>query len=167
MDDWEINNKGKVVSHAVNTYHDAFFIVDNDSSLLLIEGSTGFNSSNQSSAAKLFKFFSDNTSVEFGLITSDDYSFVITNHEEGSINVDMVAEKMNNNGNRIGLIMHSHPHNSPPSGFGGDKRDGGDKIAASLMPFVEHYVYLPKYNAVINYDMFTCYHMTSFDWMFK
>ena len=193
MDEWEINKMGSIVKQLENTEHDIFFIVDDDGnrilkndgsylsisfddnsfqsnddiSLLGVTGSNGFNACNEINGARLIKFLADNTSVEFGLITTDDISFVVTNHSFDKINVDAVAERLNNRGYRIGLIMHNHPNNSPPSGFEKEIQGKGDKAAACIMPLVEHYVYLPKFNSVISYDMFGCYCITQFDWLFN
>jgi RHS repeat-associated protein len=113
---------------------------------------TSFSVANESSGANLFKFFADNTKIEFGLIhTQSDGSTVMTNHKEGEVNATMTALKLSEKGQTVTSILHNHPNNSQPSGFRvGDTK--GDKFAADYLPNVDRYVYQPQNNALVMYD---------------
>ncbi len=94
---------------------------------------TTFSVNSESSGAELFKFFADNTKIEFGLInTQNDGSTVMTNHKEGSVNASATAKTLSDNGKTVTSVVHNHPNNSNPSGFRtGDT--SGDKFAANLI----------------------------------
>jgi uncharacterized protein RhaS with RHS repeats len=117
-----------------------------------LTNTTSFSVANESSGAGLFKFFADNTKIEFGLInTTDNGSTVMTNHKENSVNVSAKAQELNDKGQTITSIAHNHPNSSQPSGFKtGDKT--GDKFAAMYLPNIERYVYITKNNTLIMYD---------------
>ncbi len=111
----------------------------------------------ESRGSELFKFFADNTKIEFGLInTMSDGSTVMTNHKEGSVSASATAKKMSDKGQTVTSVVHNHPNNSQPSGF----RTGatsGDKFAANLLInshgyTVERYVYQPKTGNLIMFD---------------
>ena len=173
-DIWEINKEGKVVNHIEDKSKDAFFMVDNDGkrkeSISFKYGTikdfkkanwfrnaTSFNVSSESAGAELFKFFADNTMIEYGLInTESNGSTVMTNHEESSVEASKMAKEMDGNGQKITSIVHNHPHNREPSGFiKGNKR--GDKFSAlqlltSQGCIVDRYVYKPKDGSLVPYD---------------
>ena len=116
---------------------------------------TSFSINNESDGANLFKFFANNTKIEFGLInTQNNGSLVMTNHQEHSIKVSKQAKRLSMNGATVTSIVHNHPNNSYPSGF--RKKDNhGDKYAAALISNskgyrVEHYVYQPQKGAFNN-----------------
>jgi hypothetical protein len=118
---------------------------------------TSFSVNSESSGTELFKFFADNTKIEFGLInTMSDGSTVMTNHKEGSVSASATAKKMSDKGQTVTSVVHNHPNNSQPSGF----RTGatsGDKFAANLLInshgyTVERYVYQPKTGNLIMFD---------------
>ena len=118
---------------------------------------TSFSINNESDGANLFKFFANNTKIEFGLInTQNNGSLVMTNHQEHSIKVSKQAKRLSMNGATVTSIVHNHPNNSYPSGF--RKKDNhGDKYAAALISNskgyrVEHYVYQPQKGRLIMYD---------------
>ena len=118
---------------------------------------TSFSINNESDGANLFKFFANNTKIEFGLInTQNNGSLVMTNHQEHSIKVSKQAKRLSMNGATVTSIVHNHPNNSYPSGF--RKKDNhGDKYAAALISNskgyrVERYVYQPQKGRLIMYD---------------
>jgi len=114
---------------------------------------TSFSITSEAAGADLFKFFADNTKVEFGLInTKDNGSTVMTNHKEGTVAVSMTAQKLSDKGQTITSIIHNHPNNTDPSGFEvGDK--SGDKFAADkYLPNVERHVYQSQNNVLVMYD---------------
>ena len=113
---------------------------------------TSFSVTREAAGADLFKFFADNTKIEFGLInTKDNGSLVMTNHKEGSVEASKTAQKLSDKGQTVTSILHNHPDNSQPSGFEkGATR--GDKFAANILPNVERFVYQPKNNALVMYD---------------
>ena len=133
---------------------------------------TSFNVSDQSSGAELFKFFADNTMIEYGLInTESNGSVVMTNHNEGSVQVIKMAKRMNKNGQTITSIVHNHPHNTRPSGFNPDDTHG-DKFAVSHFQTsqgkkVEYYVYQPKYGTLVEFDNKMIYGKTPWGAMFS
>ena len=49
---------------------------------------------------------------------------VMTNHKEGSVNASRMAKKMNDKGQKITSIVHNHPNNKDPSGFGNNDNRG-------------------------------------------
>jgi RHS repeat-associated protein len=118
---------------------------------------TSFSVINEAAGADLFKFFADNTKIEFGLInTMSNGSTVMTNHKEGSVSASATAQKLSDKGQTVTSVVHNHPNNSQPSGF----RVGatsGDKFAANLLINshgyqVERYVYQPNSGNLVLYD---------------
>lgn len=105
---------------------------------------TSFSVANEASGAELFKFFADNTKIEYGLInTQNDGSTVMTNHNETSVSASATAQKMADNGQIVTSVIHNHPepYSINPSGFGPKAKDG-DKFAARMyVPNAERYVY--------------------------
>ena len=173
-DIWEINGKGVIVNHIKDNSKDAFFLVDNRGNRIksiafkygTIKGykkatrhrnTTSFNVSSESAGAELFKFFADNTMIEYGLInTESNGSTVMTNHEENLVKASKMAKEMDDNGERITSIVHNHPHNGEPSGFGKNSKVG-DKFSASQLLksqgcLVSRFVYKPKTGSLVAYD---------------
>ncbi|MDR0810826.1 MAG: hypothetical protein LBN23_00910, partial [Paludibacter sp.] len=114
---------------------------------------TSFSITSEAAGADLFKFFADNTKIEFGLInTQDNGSLVMTNHKENSVRASATAQKLSDKGQTVTSILHNHPDNSQPSGFRtGDT--SGDKFAADkYLPNVDRYVYHPRNGSLIQYD---------------
>ena len=184
-DVWEINNQGKIVNQIKDKNQDAFYMVDKNGNRTFstdadgnkhynsisfeygtITGSkeagwfrdaTSFGVNSESSGAELFKFFEDNTKIEYGLInTQSDGSTVMTNHKESSVSVSATAKKLSDKGQTVTSVVHNHPNSSNPSGFRkGDTR--GDKFAANLLTNshgyqVERYVYQPRTGNLVAYD---------------
>ena len=188
-DVWEINNERRIVNHIKDKSKDAFYIVDNDGkrkeSIFFKYGTiqdykkstwfrstTSFNVSSESAGAELFKFFADNTMIEYGLInTESNGSMVMTNHKESSVEASKMAKKMNDDGQKVTSIVHNHPHNSDPSGFNkGSTR--GDKFSALLLlksqgRLVDHYVYTPKDGSLVPYDDTQIYGRVSWGLVFR
>ena len=120
--------------------------------LFFKKDATSFSVANEASGASLFKFFADNTKIEFGLInTQSNGSTVMTNHKEGSVKASLTAQQLSDKGQTVTSIIHNHPNSTQPSGFrAGDT--SGDKFAANILPNVDRYVYQPKNNALVMYD---------------
>ena len=179
-DVWEIDELGRVRNRIKDTNTDSFYMVSvaKDGTYQrtgqsisfeygtvtaskrsnLFRSFTSFAVNSESSGAELFKFFADNTKIEFGLInTLNDGSTVMTNHEEGSVSVSAAAKELSNKGQTVTSIVHNHPYNSNPSGFKkGD--NSGDKFAAKQLIkshgyIVERYVYKPKTSLLVEYDI--------------
>ena len=173
MDIWEINSTGYVVNRIEDKEQDSFYIVDKNSDgewertgeSISFEYETFKNDSektyfegNTEASADLFKFLADNTSVEMGMISTDSYSVVFSDNNEGSINMKTVAKDIKNNGDILQSFVHSHPGNTIPSGFNeGEKRYTGDRSVAWLFDTsqgkqINHYIYAPKYGVLIQYN---------------
>ena len=173
MDIWEINSTGYVVNRIEDKEQDSFYIVDKNSDgewerteeSISFEYGTFKNDSektyfegNTEASADLFKFLADNTSVEMGMISTDSYSVVFSDNNEGSINMKTVAKDIKNNGDILQSFVHSHPGNTIPSGFNeGEKRYTGDRSVAWLFDTsqgkqINHYIYAPKYGVLIQYN---------------
>ncbi|MFR8632528.1 MAG: RHS repeat-associated core domain-containing protein, partial [Barnesiella intestinihominis] len=120
--------------------------------LFFKKDATNFSVADEASGASLFKFFADNTKIEFGLInTQSNGSTVMTNHKEGSVKASLTAQQLSDKGQTVTSIIHNHPNSTQPSGFrAGDT--SGDKFAANILPNVDRYVYQPKNNALVMYD---------------
>lgn len=128
---------------------------------------TNFSVTSEAAGADLFKFFADNTKVEFGLInTSDNGSLVMTNHKASSVEASMTAQKMSDKGQTVTSILHNHPNNSQPSGFGANDRTGDKFAAARYLPNVDRYVYHARNGALIQYDNNRIYGTTSWGVVF-
>ena len=166
-DIWEINKEGKIVNHIKDKNKDAFFMVDNDGnrkeSIAFKYGTIkGYKkgsdaTSSESAGAELFKFFADNTMIEYGLInTESNGSTVMTNHKESSVGASKMAKEMNDDGQKITSIVHNHPHNTNPSGFNKDSKQGDKFSALQLLEsqgrLVDRFVYKPKNGSLVSYD---------------
>ena len=171
-DEWEINQQGKVVNRIETKEHDAFFIVDDKGNRIMDENNsvlykaisfkygsvsempsiactqfqTVFESNDNSVGTDLFKFFADNTSVEYGLVTTKESgAYVITNHKKGSVKVTNLAIGLDLNGLTILSVSHNHPGGSGPSGFDRNNTHG-DKFSAQRLVIshnhtVKYFVY--------------------------
>ena len=182
-DIWEINQEGKIVNRIKTTERDAFYIVDDNGNRMVDENNklciksisfkygsvkessindrllnqTGFNITDNSMGADLFKFLADNTSVEYGLITTENKgSFLMTNHKEESVYASSYAKKLSNDGAKVTSVSHNHPRGTEPSGFG--RRDThGDKFSARTLKSshgvdVSYFVYTRKNEKMYRYD---------------
>ena len=178
-DVWEINSQGEIINRIKDKTQDAFYMVATgengkyqrtDKSIAfeygtisgskkanLFRDATSFSVTNESAGGELFKFFADNTKIEYGLInTQSDGSAVMTNHKAGSVNATGTALKMSADGMTITSIVHNHPNNSNPSGFGTSDIKG-DKSAARVLTNshghqVERYVYQSGTNNLVMYN---------------
>ena len=163
MDVWEYDEENKNFIHTKNTEYDRFIINGNEmtfkygtiSSYKTSDDATSFSVANNIAGADLFKFFENNTGVEFGLINTKEHgSTVMTNHLEDRVGVTKAALKLHDEGQTITSIVHNHPTNQGPSGFGhyGDHDIEGDGPNAKFLGYVPRYVYLPKHNTLIPYN---------------
>ena len=189
LDIWEINSQGKVVNHIKDKSKDAFYMVDDkgarQSSISFkygtITGSNGemwfssttsFNVNSQSAGAELFKFFADNTMIEYGLInTESNGSIVTTDHKTNKVNALKIAKELDKKGQTITSIVHNHPHNSKPSGFKKDDTHG-DKFAVQQFQtsqghLIDYYVYTPNNGKLIQFDNLRFYGSESWNAVFS
>ena len=185
MDIWEINNQGKIVNQIKVKNQDAFYMVDKNGNRTYttdadgnkhynsisfeygtitdskksgwFRSATSFAVNSESSGAELFKFFADNTKIEYGLInTQSNGSTVMTNHNESSVRASATTKSLSDKGQTVTSVVHNHPNSSNPSGFRkGDT--SGDKFAANLLTNshgyqVERYVYQPRTGNLVAYD---------------
>ncbi len=185
MDVWNVNKKGQIVNKFENKDYDAFYMVNSNGERTFIEDEygnrhynsiffksgtitnfssqmingkteTAFSISEESAAGELFKFLSDNTSVEFALINSDKGSIIMTNHTENKASPMPYFQKMSYNNILITSFIHNHPGNSGPSRF--RKKFKGDrkflmnvKLKYGYIP--DSYIYQPKYNELVKYNI--------------
>lgn len=179
-DEWDINKEGRLIAYRQNkdndvinivekdsdgNYNQSYFINDNGEKVSLSKTftygtfankSNDFSSTDLHSGIELFSFLSKETSVEYGLIvTIDNKSFIHTDNKKNGIAIVPTALDISKKGETITSIIHSHPNNTIPSGFG-PKDTQGDKFAASVFTEshgfpVDNYVYQPKYNRLIQY----------------
>jgi hypothetical protein len=143
-----------------NTYNSIAFeygTVSEAKGKTLFRDATCYSVTSESAGADLFKFFSDNTKVEFGLInTKSNGSTVMTNHSENSVSASATALQMSEAGGTVTSVVHNHSNNSNPSGFRTDDTSG-DKFAANLLlnshgNQVERYLYQSKTNSLVMYN---------------
>ena len=199
MDVWNVNKKGQIVNKFENKDYDAFYMVNSNGERTFIEDEygnrhynsiffksgtitnfssqmingkteTAFSISEESAAGELFKFLSDNTSVEFALINSDKGSIIMTNHTENKASPMPYFQKMSYNNILITSFIHNHPGNSGPSGF--RKEFKGDrkflmnvKLKYGYIP--DSYIYQPKYNELVKYNIDSVSNGTPWDSIFK
>ncbi|MCQ2144237.1 MAG: hypothetical protein MJY72_00680 [Bacteroidales bacterium] len=165
LDRWEINGQGRIVNRYEDTTRDAFYFITEDgidenrsitfSYNTFHEDGGIFSSYDGRSSADLFRFFSRNASIEFGLIADSKDGFrVFTDNKPDRIDMNKVANDLEVKGNTISIMIHSHPRNTLPSGFGNNKL--GDRFIAMLYDesnyeIVRHYVYLPSYDQIMSY----------------
>ena len=175
-DIWEINEKGEIVQRIEDTTQDAFYMVNadgerktdadgNDISIAFEHGTiggsmsffgiaTGFLAKGESEGAELFRFFADNTKVEFGLInTLNDGSVVMTNHKNDEVKATQTAQIMDANGKTVTSIVHNHLGNATPSQ---GARNGDTAAAGTLTTSHGHkivrYVYQSNSNNLVEYN---------------
>ena len=177
MDIWEIDNFGRVKNKIPDNTTDSFYIVKETSngsfertgqSISFDYGTIkridpissakiSFSLATEKAGAELFKFFADNTSVEFGFIsTQSENSWVFSDQKKNTINIIGPAIAIDKKGEIVTTTIHSHPMNSFPSGYDRDL-DESDKRAVSNFEFshhaqVNHYVYQPLQSVLILYD---------------
>ncbi len=146
MDEWEINNKGKVKWIKESEKHTLYVIDDEgkrtgnsvtvkDRKILdqLTKKRTDFNgkyaiTTNKKDAFKVFKFAADNTDVEWGIDgyrTSEDNEYVVrTSHSEDAVTMSTSLSKYN----EFDQIFNIHSHPAVDGTKGGSKCTvfGGD-----------------------------------------
>ena len=120
------------------------------------EGSTSFSTKDVTSGASLFKFFSDNLSKEVGLVTTSKKGYILMQKSENSVAIDAFAQKLDERGAFVQAVIHSHPGNTPPSGFS-RVLEPSDKTSAARFSKskgirIDHYVYSPKNQSLTLYD---------------
>ena len=179
-DIWRLDSKGYVIERKTDTSRDMICLADSspnttqhDKSIEFDYGTiheirvdqsstsenrhtTLFSVNSETAGANLFKFVSDNTQIEHGMIlTTSGQTFVLNDHRESSINVTGVASAFDKKGLTITAIIHSHPKNTPPSGFKPTDNKGDRFQAANLVEShgykINHYVYQPQNNGLIEY----------------
>ena len=177
LDIWEVDNFGRVKNIIPDNTTDSFYIVKETGdgsfertgqSISFDHGTIkridpissakiSFSLATEKAGAELFKFFADNTSVEFGFIsTQSENSWVFSDQKKNSINIIGPAIAIDKKGEIVTTTIHSHPMNSFPSGYDRDL-DESDKRAVSNFEFshhaqVNHYVYQPLQSVLILYD---------------
>jgi RHS repeat-associated protein len=110
----------------------------------------GYQIDNTDDASKVFKFASDNTSIEFGLVeTNGSGSVLLTNHTKDAVAATKTAVNMSNEGKQISEVTHSHPINVGPSDA--DKTNAGN-FSTSQGKAVSFNIYQPKSKMVVGYD---------------
>ena len=153
---WEFDANGNLV-HRIDDYiQDALRINGNQISFEYgsITGidqddyQTMFSFENEDVAANSFKFMADNSGVEYALVNGSNKSIMVTQHAKGEVNIGRIVNSVANDDNKITSIIHNHPKDSPPSGFGYNET-GGDKYALQqyedrLGYKIEAYVYQPE-----------------------
>ena len=152
-DVFELDGSGSVVNKTTDKTQDAFRI--NGKQISFEYGSvtntyqdknqTTFTFGNEDVAASAFKFMADNSSVEYGLVNSSKNSTITTQHLENKVNVNGIIDVAIENNEKITSIIHNHPSNSGPSGFGrksGDKQ-AIQKIENKLGYNIQSYIYQP------------------------
>ena len=154
VDEWEINNKGKIVNHIKTDKHDAFYMVDNNGNRMegkevvfdygTIEDFKSqysdqkkttfdwFNVRGDDNGTQLFEFFAKNTTVEYGQLMlgekgDNGLNIVSTSHESRKERscIFLISKKYQY-GYTIREHRHSHPGNTPyPSGLYDRTKDIG------------------------------------------
>ncbi len=171
MDIWELDNMGNVVNRIEDKEKDAFHIVEKNADgewkrtgkeISFEYGkfsneNDSFVTLDETSGAELFKFLSDNTLVENGMITTLDKAIIFSDHSVNSINLFKKAKQLEIAGGTVTKLIHSHPNNTIPSGYSSNLKNRGDKVVANILDksnnyLVEHYVYSPKYGNLTQYD---------------
>ena len=178
MDIWEVNRYGLVVYYIEDKERDAIYIMDkkgsgyqratnNEGQNIYMQFSPGTITGNNSLTSpfvvnnsywgkELFKFLSDNTSVEIGIVTtSSGKSFIASDNQENKVKIDLLAYILDKEGETISSVLHSHPKNTIPSGFN-DTDTEGDKFSLinlkeQLNYEVFHATYNPGEGSVLRY----------------
>lgn len=179
MDEWEINEKGQVVSHVKTDKHDAFYIVDNkghrsdSKSIILPYGTVKESKSDlgespnnydmyevaeNDNGTQLFEFLAGHTNVEWNQIkTGENVSFLTTAHlpnkEYGQS--DLLNGKLKI-GYKILELNHSHPiGTSYPSGLIEEPNtdiSSAKAVHAIFGNSVKFNIYIPSLKEYINYS---------------
>jgi RHS repeat-associated protein len=147
-------------SEGNKTYNSIAFeygTISDSKSANLFRDATSFSVTGESAGAELFKFFADNTKVEFGLInTQNDGSTIMTNHKEGVVNPWSFIKNYKKNGETITSFTHNHPSNSDPSGFGKNSTSGDKFFVESMTNYLGYspvnYVYQTDKNSLVMYN---------------
>lgn len=163
-DIWELDSAGNVSSHIQNTDMDAFRMNEKQLSFKYgvitkssdKNGTISFEFNQPDAAAESFKFFADNSIVEYGLITTTSTSIVQTQHHKKKVNVVQTVCDLSDNGKIINSIVHNHPNGTAPSGFRKDSKKG-DKFTYQTITnitgkAIDNYVYLPRSQVLIPFD---------------
>ena len=165
-DIWEIDSFGKIVSRRRDRSTDTFILIDDKGQTLNSisfdygnvaaikkqsrfwgRTATSISLSSEEAGADLFKFFADNLTIEFGLITvGPKGAIVVSSHEHSRVPVSEVAKAVNKEWDTVvSKIIHNHPKNSDPS--------KSDIESIRTMPKAKHFVYLPKTEDLIEYGI--------------
>ena len=171
MDIWELDNMGNVVNRIKDKEKDAFHIVEKNADgewkrtgkeISFEYGkfsneNDSFITLDETLGAELFKFLSDNTLAENGMVTTFDKAIIFSDHSVNSINLFKKAKQVEKAGGTVTKLIHSHPNNTIPSGYSSNLKNNGDKVVANIFDksnnyLVEHYVYNPKYGNLTQYD---------------
>ena len=150
-DIWELEGTGSVVNKITDKTQDAIrmngkqisFEPNSITSVNQDDGQTTFTFGDERVASSTFKFLADNSSVEYGLVNSSQKSTIVTQHIENKVNVNGIVDAAMSNNEVIKSIIHNHPRNSGPSGFGhksGDKQ-AFQNIENKLGYQIQSYVY--------------------------
>ena len=159
-DVWELDGVGSVVNKITDETQDAIrmngkqisFEPNSITGVSQNDYQTTFTFENEGVASKTFKFLADNSGVEYGLVNSSQKSTIVTQHDKEHVNTTGIINSAISNNETINYIIHNHPNNSGPSGFGkGSTR--GDKYALrgtenKLGYNINAYVYQPRYNSI-------------------
>ena len=151
--DYYINEEGEKVYKSIVFSPNSVYEYKVQSSL----PTDAFIAYSSSVGRSLFVFLADNTIVEFGMVqTLEDASYIMTQHGERGIYINALATGLDNMGNTVTNVIHSHPGNSIPSGFN-DNDKVGDRFAAKQFQTsqgnpVNHYVYSPKTGGIIKFN---------------
>ena len=182
-DEWEINQYGRIVNRIKTTEHDAFYLVDKNGNRMMDDNYSvlyksisfeygavkemnsnnytphqmGFEIKDNSLGTDLFKFFADNTTVEYGLVTTKGAgAYITTDYRESSVGGSILASWLDKKGTTILSVTHNHPGGSKPSGF--EKNDThGDRFSAlnfmiSHGQRVHYFVYTKQDHKFTHYD---------------
>ena len=153
-DVWEFDERGSVVNRIADKTQDAIrmngvqisFECNSISNVSQDDYQTTFSFRNEEVAASAFKFIADNSGIEYGLVNSSQKSTIITQHFESKVNVNRIIDAAMSNKEVIKSIIHNHPGNSGPSGFGkkpGDKQ-AFQNIENKLGYQIQTYIYQPE-----------------------
>ena len=141
--------KERMIEFEYNTFRKVIFSSSNPPV-------TAFLSLSSVNSAKLFKFFADNMSVEFGLVnTLQSNNYVFTQHRAGEISMYSLLKTLDKRSETVTTVIHNHPKGTLPSGFN-DRDSRGDKFIANEFPSshgfsISYYVYLKEYSSLKEY----------------
>ena len=154
QDVWELNRTGGVVNKIADNTQDAIrmngkqisFEPNSITSVNQDDYQTTFTFVNEGTASSTFKFLADNSRVEYGLVNGSKKSTIVTQHFDNKVDINGIVNAAIGNEERIQSIIHNHPNNSGPSGFGekvGDKQ-AFQNIENKLHYKIQTYVYQPQ-----------------------